>query len=146
MTPDMPPDATADGAPDMPPDATADASPHATPDVQLVKDLVAEIPAFEDLYETHVFNQDGVLPHVFFWDVTQETVQSYLGLDADAPDWRRTLRFLEEQSAQDVPGIDEVVVTSFLEYLPFPGKPGHEIVGELGPVMAAKFAKVRPAG
>ncbi|MEU9951493.1 hypothetical protein [Streptomyces sp. NPDC047939] len=138
MTPDMPPDATADGAPD--------ASPHATPDVQLVKDLVAEIPAFEDLYETHVFNQDGVLPHVFFWDVTQETVQSYLGLDADAPDWRRTLRFLEEQSARDVPGIDEVVVTSFLEYLPFPGKPGHEIVSELGPVMAAKFAKVRPAG
>ncbi|MEV0745415.1 hypothetical protein AB0I75_09445 [Streptomyces sp. NPDC050273] len=146
MTPDMPPDAT----PDMPPDATADGAPdastYATPDVQLVKDLVAEIPAFEDLYETHVFNQDGVLPHVFFWDVTQETVQSYLGLDADAPDWRRTLRFLEEQSARDVPGIDEVVVTSFLEYLPFPGKPGHEIVGELGPVMAAKFAKVRPAG
>ncbi|WP_329540610.1 hypothetical protein OG345_14195 [Streptomyces sp. NBC_01220] len=146
MTPDMPPDAT----PDMPPDATADGAPDATadatPDVQLVKDLVAEIPAFEDLYETHVFNQDGVLPHVFFWDVTQETVQSYLGLDADAPDWRRTLRFLEEQSARDVPGIDEVVVTSFLEYLPFPGKPGHEIVGELGPVMAAKFAKVRPAG
>ncbi|WLQ50653.1 hypothetical protein P8A21_25645 [Streptomyces poriferorum] len=146
MTPDMPPDATSDMPPDMPPDATADASPHATPDVQLVKDLVAQIPAFEDLYETHVFNQDGVLPHVFFWDVTQETVQSYLGLDADAPDWRRTLRFLEEQSARDVPGIDEVVVTSFLEYLPFPGKPGHEIVGELGPVMAAKFAKVRPAG
>ncbi|MGW6209875.1 hypothetical protein ACWF9B_40325 [Streptomyces sp. NPDC055089] len=140
--PDTPPDATADGTPDTPPHATADG----TPDVQLVKDLVAEIPAFEDLYETHVFNQDGVLPHVFFWDVTQETVQSYLGLDADAPDWRRTLRFLEEQSARDVPGIDEVVVTSFLEYLPFPGKPGHEIVGELGPVMAAKFAKVRPAG
>ncbi|MDP5314403.1 hypothetical protein [Streptomyces poriferorum] len=146
MTPDMTPDATSDMPPDATPDATADASPHATPDVQLVKDLVAEIPAFEDLYETHVFNQDGVLPHVFFWDVTQETVQSYLGLDADAPDWRRTLRFLEEQSARDVPGIDEVVVTSFLEYLPFPGKPGHEIVGELGPVMAAKFAKVRPAG
>lgn len=121
-----------------------------TPDVRLVKDLVAAIPAFEDLYATHVFNQGGVLPHVFFWDVTQETVQAYLALDADAdapgPDWRRTLRFLEEQCARGVAGIDEVVVTSFLEYLPFPGKPGHGIVGELGPVMAAKFAGVRPAG
>ncbi|MEU1473511.1 hypothetical protein ABZ434_35535 [Streptomyces sp. NPDC005761] len=142
MTPDMTPDATGDATGD----ATPDMPPHASPDVQLVKDLVAGIPAFEDLYETHVFNQDGVLPHVFFWDVTQETVQSYLGLDADAPDWRHTLRFLEEQSARDVPEIDEVVVTSFLEYLPFPGKPGHEIVAELGPVLAAKFAKVRPAG
>ncbi|HEY9330721.1 MAG TPA: hypothetical protein VIS09_21190 [Streptomyces sp.] len=131
---------------DMTPDATADMPSRACPDVKLVKDLVAEIPAFEDLYETHVFNQDGVLPHVFFWDVTQETVQSYLGLDVGAPDWWRTLRFLEEQSTRGVPEIDEVVVTSFLEYLPFPGKPGHEIVGELGPVMAAKFAKVRPAG
>ncbi|MFE9780944.1 hypothetical protein ACFYPA_22660 [Streptomyces sp. NPDC005775] len=127
-----------------------------TPDVRLVKDLVAEVPAFEDLYATHVFNQGGVLPHVFFWDVTQETVRSYVGPEADAgaradaladaPDWRRTLRFLEEQCARGVPGIDEVVVTSFLEYLPFPGKPGHEIVRELGPVMAATFAKVRPAG
>ena len=111
-----------------------------------MKDLVAEIAAFEDLYETHVFNQGGVLPHVFFWDVTQETVRSYLGRDADAPDWRRTLRFLEGQSARNVPGIDEVVVTSFRKYLPFPGQLGHEIVGELGPVLAARFEKVRPAG
>ncbi|THA73052.1 hypothetical protein E6R60_25690 [Streptomyces sp. A0642] len=132
--------------PDAQPNAPGEAQPDAHPDVRLVKDLVAAVPAFEDLYATHVFNQDGVLPHVFFWDVTQETVRSYLGLDADAPDWRRTLRFLEEQSTRHVPGIDEVVVTSFLEYLPFPGKPGHEIVGELGPVLAAKFAEVRPAG
>ncbi|MER6114782.1 hypothetical protein [Streptomyces sp. NPDC001743] len=132
--------------PDAQPDTPGEAQPDAHPDVRLVKDLVAAVPAFGDLYETHVFHQDGVLPHVFFWDVTQETVRSYLGLDADAPDWRRTLRFLEEQSTRNVPGIDEVVVTSFLEYLPFPGKPGHEIVGELGPVLAAKFAEVRPAG
>lgn len=132
------------------------AQPH--PAVRLVHDLVAAIPAFEDLYATHVFNQDGVLPHVFFWDVTQETVRSYLGpvlgadadsdsdADTEVPDWRCTLRFLEEQCARGLPGIDEVVVTSFLEYLPFPGKPGHAIVGELGPVLAARFARVRPAG
>ncbi|MEU5658086.1 hypothetical protein ABZ802_21090 [Streptomyces sp. NPDC047737] len=118
-----------------------------TADVQLVKDLVSRIPEFEDLYESHVFDENGtVLPHVFFWDVTQETVQSYLGADADAPDWRRTLTFLEAQSARGVPGIDEVIDTSFLEYLPFPGEPGHAIVEELGPVLAAKFTRVRPSG
>ncbi|MCX5142553.1 hypothetical protein [Streptomyces sp. NBC_00338] len=125
-----------------------------TPDIRLVRDLVAEIPAFEDLYATHVFNEDAVLPHVFFWDVTQETVRSYLGLDGDedgdeggdALDWRSVLRFLEERSSRGVPEIDEVVVTSFLAYLPFPGKPGHGIVRELGPVMAAKFTAIRPGG
>ncbi|MFF1926338.1 hypothetical protein ACFVW8_37960 [Streptomyces sp. NPDC058221] len=114
--------------------------------VRLVDDLVARVPWFRDLYASHVFNEDTVLPHVFFWDVAQETVRSYLGADADAPDWRRTLEFLEEQTARGTPGIDEVVVTSFLEYLPFPGNPGHAIVKELGPVLAAKFARVRPAG
>ncbi|MFD9484046.1 hypothetical protein [Streptomyces sp. NPDC059991] len=116
-----------------------------TRDVQLVKDLVARVPAFEDHYESHVFNEDGVLPHVFFWDVTQATVDSFLG-NEDEPDWRSTLEFLEEQSALGVPEIDEVIVTSFLNSLPFPGKPGHELVEHLGPVLAAKFARVRPAG
>ncbi|WP_351226126.1 hypothetical protein [Streptomyces sp. NPDC002133] len=117
-----------------------------TPDVQLVQDLVARIPEYEDLYESHVFNEDGVLPHVFFWDVVQEVVRSYLGEDPEAPDWRRTLDFLEEHSARGVPEIDAVIVTSFLDDLPYPGRPGHDIVQHLGPVLAAKFAKIRPSG
>ncbi|MEU7968927.1 hypothetical protein AB0D09_36660 [Streptomyces sp. NPDC049097] len=48
-------------------------------DVQLVRDLVAASPGFEGLFDAHVFNEDGVLPHVFFWDVVQETVASFLG-------------------------------------------------------------------
>ncbi|MGO4648941.1 hypothetical protein AB4305_28910 [Nocardia sp. 2YAB30] len=117
-----------------------------TPDVQLVRDLVARIPEFAETYESHVFNEGGVLAHVFFWDVVQETVGSYLGEDADAPDWRRTLAFLEEQSALGVSEIDAVIVTSFLDYLPYPGKPGHDIVRHLGPVMKAEFVKIRPSG
>ena len=117
-----------------------------TPDVQLVKDLVARIPAYEDVYESHVFNQDGVLPHVFFWDVYNETMRSYLGEDPEAPDWRRTLAFLEEQSERGVREIDEVIVTSFLDYLPHPGEPGHGIVEHLGPVMRASLAEIRPSG
>ncbi|MFK0210277.1 hypothetical protein [Streptomyces sp. NPDC090298] len=131
------------------------ASPNLTSSVQLVSDLVTRIPEFRGVYETHVFHQGGVLPHVFFWDVVQDTVRSFLGEASEAseaseapgvPDWRSTLAFLEEQSARGVLGIDEVIVTSFLGDLPSPQEPGHAIVEQLGPVMAAKFVRIRPLG
>ncbi|MFC8715841.1 hypothetical protein [Kitasatospora sp. NPDC057198] len=114
-------------------------------DVQLVEELVARIPGFQDLYETHIFNNDSLLPHPFFWEVTQETVSSYLG-DAESPDWQQTLQFLEEQAEKGVPEIDKVIVTSFLYNLPFPGSPGHDIVDHLGPVLTRRFAELRPGG
>ena len=129
------------------------ASPNLTSSVQLVSDLVTRIPEFRGAYETHVFHQGGVLPHVFFWDVVQDTVRSFLAeVSAEASgevpvaDWRRTLAFLEEQSARGVLGIDEVIVTSFLGDLPSPHEPGHAIVRQLGPVMAARFGRMRPRG
>ncbi|MFD4137111.1 hypothetical protein [Streptomyces goshikiensis] len=86
-----------------------------------MRDLVAVAPGFEDLFDAHVFNEDGVLPHVFFWDVVQETVASFLG--GSGTDWRVTLRFLEEQPGRDVPEVGQVVTTSF-RYLPWPDQPG----------------------
>ncbi|WP_369146230.1 hypothetical protein [Streptomyces sp. R44] len=126
--------------------ATPGVNPNTAPSVQLVSDLVTRIPEFRGVYETHVFHQGGVLPHVFFWDVVQDTVRSFLGEAPGAADWRRTLDFLEEQSARGVLGIDEVIVTSFLGDLPSPQEPGHAIVEQLGPVMAAKFVRIRPLG
>ncbi|WP_395363107.1 hypothetical protein ACHGLA_23610 [Streptomyces sp. YH02] len=114
--------------------------------VQLVSDLVTRIPEFRDVYENHVFHQGGVQPHVFFWDVVQDTVRSFLGESPCAADWRRTLAFLEEQSSRGVLGVDEVIVTSFLGDLPSPHEPGHAIVRQLGPVMAARFGRIRPLG
>ncbi|MFJ8130699.1 DUF7674 family protein [Streptomyces hydrogenans] len=125
--------------------------PHTSPltagtaGVQLVHDLLVHVPAFRDAYESHVFRQGGVLPHVFFWDVVQGTVRSYLAEEAE-PDWRRTLDFLEERSRRGDTAVDEVIVTSFLGDLPSPTEPGHGIVQQLGPVMAAKFVRIRPGG
>ncbi|MFD3332629.1 hypothetical protein ACFWV1_08250 [Streptomyces sp. NPDC058700] len=114
--------------------------------MQLVSDLVSRIPEFRDVYDNHVLHQGGVLPHVFFWDVVQSTVRSFLGEAPGAADWRRTLAFLEEQSCRGVLGVDEVIVTSFLNDLPSPQEPGHAIVHQLGPVMAARFGRIRPLG
>ncbi|GHG28059.1 hypothetical protein [Streptomyces zaomyceticus] len=125
---------------------TTSETPGAAPSVQLVSDLVTRIPEFRGVYENHVFHQGGVQPHVFFWDVVQDTVRSFLGEDPAAADWRRTLAFLEEQICRGVLGIDEVIVTSFLGDLPSPQEPGHAIVHQLGPVMAARFVRIRPLG
>ncbi|MFZ3491940.1 hypothetical protein ACODT5_15700 [Streptomyces sp. 5.8] len=113
--------------------------------VRLVEDLVAQVPGFEDAYECHVFNENRLLPHVFFWDVVQDTVRSYLTEDApDGPDWRRVLAFLEEETQRRVPGAIEVIVTSFLYDLPYEGEPGHGIEAHLGPAMKERYLQLRP--
>ncbi|MGW4775647.1 DUF7674 family protein [Streptomyces filamentosus] len=129
----------------VPATSTTPLTPADPPGVQLVHDLLLHVPAFRGAYESHVFRQGGVLPHVFFWDVVQGTVRSFLADDA-APDWRRTLDFLEERSSRGDSDVDEVIVTSFLGDLPSPQEPGHGIVRQLGPVMSAKFLRIRPGG
>ncbi|MFG2334625.1 hypothetical protein ACGFMM_34170 [Streptomyces sp. NPDC048604] len=114
--------------------------------VRLVQDLVAKVPGFEEAYEAHVVGEHGVLPHVFFTvDVVEETVSSYLGEgDPDGPDWRQVLAFLEDESRSAVPGACSVIVTSFLDDLPYEGQPGCGLAAHLGPVMGAKFRELRP--
>lgn len=117
--------------------------------VQLVHDLVLHVPSFQGAYDSHVFRQGGILPHVFFWDVVQGTVRSFLALaeaEGEASDWRRTLDFLEERCGRGDTVVDEVIVTSFLGDLPSPHEPGHAIVRQLGPVMSARFGRMRPMG
>ncbi|MFF9011244.1 hypothetical protein ACF087_36440 [Streptomyces goshikiensis] len=113
--------------------------------IRLVEDLVAQVPGFEDAYESHVFNENGVLPHMFFWDVVQDTVHSYLAEgDPDGPDWRQVLTFLEEQTHRRLPGAIEVIVTSFLYDLPYQGEPGYGIEAHLGPAMEERYLQLRP--
>ncbi|MEU6708435.1 hypothetical protein [Streptomyces wuyuanensis] len=112
---------------------------------RLVENLVARVPGFEQSYECHVFNESGALPHVFFWDVVQDTVRSYLGTgDPSGPDWQRVLAFLEEETQRRVPGALEVIVTSFLHDLPYPGEPGFGIEVHLGPAMKERYLWLRP--
>ncbi|MFE4638795.1 hypothetical protein ACFRJ1_36215 [Streptomyces sp. NPDC056773] len=66
--------------------------------------------------------------------LVQDTVRSYLAEgDADGPDWRQVLAFLEEETQRRVPGAIEVIVTSLLYDLPYRGEPGYGIEEHLGP-------------
>jgi hypothetical protein len=115
-------------------------------DVQLVEDLVAKFPDLEDSYNSHVFNEGEVLPHVFFWDVTQDVINSFASRSGGPLDWQSILDFLEDWLRRGIPEASELICTSFLCYLPHPGSPGCEIVNHLGPVMARSFREVRPYG
>jgi hypothetical protein len=114
-------------------------------DVALVRELVAAVPEYEDLYEVHEFNNHGVAPHVFFWDMTQEALESFA--DDQGPDavWRRTIAFLENRLGRSKEA-DTVIGTSFLYSLPWPNTPGYEIVEDLGPKLRKMFDEVRPGG
>ncbi|WP_060887422.1 DUF7674 family protein [Streptomyces caniscabiei] len=116
-------------------------------DVRFLEELVAAVPEFGELYEIHVENQGEPLPHVFFGlDVTPAVVGSYLGRDPEARDWRATLKFLERQLGRGIPCVTEVIVTSFLDQLPYRHEPGHEVVEHLGPILSAKYRELRPSG
>lgn len=114
-------------------------------DIALVKELVTAVPEFEDLYEADEFNNGGVLPHVFFWDMTQEVLESYR--EDHSPDavWRRTIAFLENRLGRSAEA-DTVIGTSFLYSLPWPGTLGYGIVDELGPKLRQMFSSVRAGG
>jgi hypothetical protein len=115
-------------------------------DVKLVQDLVAEFPEFEEDYELHSFGGGDILPHVFFWDVVQGVTSSFLSRGDCSLDWRAVISYLEDQLKRDVPEVTEVIVTSFIGNLPYPGSPGSDLANHLGPCMAEFFRKVRPAG
>lgn len=103
--------------------------------------LISAVPDFREFYEDNIENYDEFLFVLFFWDVTQATVRSYLG-DQEEPDWRSTLGFMEAavQSADEAER--NVVAYRFLYNLPNPGTPGHELVGELGPELTKRYARL----
>ncbi|MFD0857230.1 hypothetical protein ACFQ07_33815 [Actinomadura adrarensis] len=115
-------------------------------DIKLVQDMVARFPSFQDLYECHIENNGEILSHVIFWDIVQDVIKAYLEQGESVLDWQAVLDFLEGEMQIGDSGVRSVIVTSFLEALPFPGAPGHEIVEHLGSLMSEKFHEIRPSG
>jgi hypothetical protein len=113
-------------------------------DQQLVERLIGRFPELQEIYDIHVDNNGGLLPYVFFWDVLQEVVQCYLGRESDLRDWCSLLEFLEEEYGRGELPAQELIVTAFLDSLPYPGEPAHGIADRLGPRLAEKYRQLRP--
>lgn len=112
-------------------------------DVKLVEDIVERFPFFREMYESHVYDQHGVLAHVFFWELTNEVVDAYLSKEDTGLDWRGVLDFLEERvDSVDMDALG-VIRVSFLEYMPYRTQPGHDLIEHLGPNLSRHFRDIR---
>jgi len=114
-------------------------------DAHLLEDLVERVPALRKTYEIHVANEGGVLAHLLMADVFDDVMNAFQGTDEADPDldWRAVLAFLEERLAGGDLAAARLIVTSFLDYVPYPGRPGHDLAAELGPVMARRLAALQ---
>jgi len=115
-------------------------------DVQFVEEFVSAVPGFADVYDAHMAENHEVLPYVIFWNITQETVLSFVRKTAEPPDWEAVLRFLEKRFESGESEVRSLIITAFLGYLPFPDQPGHDIVNHLGAALKAQFDMMRPRG
>ena len=111
----------------------------------LVTQLVQAFPDLRRILDDHLEANDEILPHVFFGDLTEWLVDSYLA----APDagseatWRRILDQLEHVYEIGDTDVKELLYVSLLENLPYPGERGTEISEYLGPRLAADLADFR---
>ncbi|GAA2860002.1 hypothetical protein Acy02nite_56130 [Actinoplanes cyaneus] len=109
---------------------------------KIARALLSTFPDFDYVYVNNVEAYGEFAPGLFFWEVVQVTVRSYLG-DRDEPDWRSTLDFMEAVARSGGQEERKAVAFHFLWNLPNRGEPGHELVGELGPELTRVLDRVQ---
>jgi hypothetical protein len=78
----------------------------------LIERLLAAVPELRPIYDEHVSDNDGLLPHVFFGDVTRFAIGN-----AGTPTIANLLRVLDEALSDADDEVREVVSVSFVENL-----------------------------
>lgn len=118
-------------------------------EVRLVERLVARVPGLRQSYDEHVADNDVLMPHVYFGDVTRWVVADFEAT-RDRPDatggWRDVIEFLEEEYPASDDDAKAVIEQSFVENLPYPGEPGYGIERHLGPELASIYRDERSPG
>ena len=112
----------------------------------LVKALVDRFPGLNPIYREHLNDNNQVLlPHVLFWNLTRAAVDSFLGQEPHL-DWLDLVTTLDDEYEGGDSYVRGIVEASFLENLPYPGERGYEIVKSLPNGLRAGFCRLRPAG
>jgi hypothetical protein len=108
-------------------------------DQAFVQRLIAAVPALEPLARDNTYgDHEDVLVHMFLSDVVRQLVDNLLAGHLD--EVRTVLALLEEEWGGDV---DEPIVVSFVENLPYPHEPGAALIGMLGPNLRAELDRQR---
>lgn len=118
--------------------------------VQLVRRLVAEVPALRRLYAIHTADNDELLPHVFMGDVTRFVMASE-GFSSEEDPIERSreesrrnvdeiLKILEKGMLTRDEGVQNLIVVSFLENLDFEAEGFPDFASRMGPNLAEQLA------
>jgi hypothetical protein len=117
-----------------------------TADEQLVAELVERFPGLRDQFDEHVRDNEEVLPHVFFGDVTRYVLDLYRrsreGDSAARAELQALLAFLDERFAAGGPDEQNLLAVSFVENLPKPHEDDDGIRDLLGPHLSAELARI----
>lgn len=106
--------------------------------------LVERIPALTPIFKEHVENNDEVLPHVFFGELTRWTLSLLEPTTGEIAlqrthDLRDILETLETTYAGGDDELQDLISVSFPEHLPRPGAQGSEIRQMLGPSLSKQL-------
>lgn len=95
--------------------------------------LVDEHPALMPVLAEHLVDQEGeILPHILIGEVEKWCETNFkVGQDAV----QQVLDWLEARYEAAAPVVQELIVVSFCEMLPYPTEPNVELLRLLGPVL-----------
>lgn len=111
-----------------------------------VASFVREFPELYPILQDHQLDNFGeLLPHIFFGDLSRHIISSFISYQKD--DRQKNplamLDALEKAFADGSEDTRNLISVSFLEYLPFPGEDGYEIIGHLGPALTKELEMIR---
>ena len=99
----------------------------------VVQALVDEVPGLRPLLREHLQDNDEVLAHVVFGDLTRFVQETALQRGANSPVVANILNFLEDAMSSEDEKVRELVSVSFLENLDHDIPAYAEIRAMLGP-------------
>ncbi len=112
----------------------------------LISHLVLRIPVLERMLDQHVADCGELLPDVFMAELSVAATEWFLASrgarERAHPELDQLLQALESAFAS-TPASRELIAGSFLENLPGPHEPGHEITALLGPELTAELRRLR---
>ena len=100
----------------------------------LVRQIAARFPGLIPILEEHLKDNEEILPHVFFGDLTRyiESLHSMGEVTGSPAELSAILQCLEDAFATGDTELQELVSVSFLEHLPQATEPGAELRKMLG--------------
>jgi len=107
----------------------------------LIATLVDAAPELKPLLSEHIQNNDDLLPHVFFGDLTR-FVQTEVERENFGP-VKRILDVLEDAAKSTDPAVRDLLGASFLENIELDSRGWQEMLRLAGPAMKVVLARER---